>query len=285
MTVWSRASANSLSAASALRDASIWKQTASPLTDVHNQARLDRSSPRSSCTRQEVSSAWRRTAVFWCARIASCSVWNSAAKRLRLLASGSRRDRQSVAGEPRGDAAHGPEAGAVFEQEARPEADAVGRPGEQPRHRGRRYFHRRGWARAAPTPARTADHALVGLDVDLDEGGFLGAVRRIGLPAVCADACIRRRVDLFAALLEPGPPGAAVAGRAGLLAARAFRARLVLLLALAPVKPVRQHRPGRAQLRKLGFQRLDPAPRYLHGFAQPGFRLLPAGPCRFRGLA
>ena len=32
--------------------------------------------------------------------------------------------------------------------------------------------------RAGPAPARTADHALVGLDLDLDEGGFLGAVRR-----------------------------------------------------------------------------------------------------------
>ena len=65
------------------------------------------------------------------------------------------------------------------------------------------YFHGRGWALAAPTPARTVDHAFMGLDVDLDEGGFLGAVRRMGLPAACAGACVRRRVDLFAALLEP----------------------------------------------------------------------------------
>ena len=65
------------------------------------------------------------------------------------------------------------------------------------------YFHGRGWALAAPTQARTVDHSFMGLDVDLDEGGFLGAVRRIGLPAACAGACVRRRVDLFAALLEP----------------------------------------------------------------------------------
>ena len=77
-----------------------------------------------------------------------------------------------------------------------------------------------------PAPARTADHTLVGLDLDLDEGGFLGAVRRIGLPAASADGRIGRRVELFGALIEPGPLGAAVAGRAALLAALAFRARL-----------------------------------------------------------
>ena len=76
----------------------------------------------------------------------------------------------------------------------------------------------------------------MGLDLDLDEGGFLGAVRRIGLSAPAADARIRRRVVLFGALIEPGPLGAAVAGRAALLAALAFRARLVLLLALAAVE-------------------------------------------------
>ena len=60
----------------------------------------------------------------------------------------------------------------------------------------------------------------MGLDLDLDEGGFLGAVRRIGLSAPAADARIRRRVVLFGALIEPGPLGAAVAGRAALLAAQ-----------------------------------------------------------------
>ena len=69
----------------------------------------------------------------------------------------------------------------------------------------------------------------MGLDLDLDEGGFLGAVRRIGLPAPAADARIRRRVVLFGSLLEPGPLGAAVAGRAVLLAALTLRARFVLL--------------------------------------------------------
>ena len=121
-------------------------------------------------------------------------------------------------------------------------------------HRGRRHFHRRGGAIAGPAPAWTADHALMGLDLDLDEGGFFGAVRRIGLPAVCADACIRRRVDLFGSLLESGPLGAAVAGHAALLAALVLRARLVLLLAPAPVEPRRQHGPGRAQLVKLDLQ-------------------------------
>ena len=60
----------------------------------------------------------------------------------------------------------------------------------------------------------------MGLDLDLDEAGFLGAVRRIGLPAPCADARIGRRVALFGALLESGALGAAVAGRAALLASR-----------------------------------------------------------------
>ena len=159
------------------------------------------------------------------------------------------RDRHPLAGEPRGNASHGAEAGTVLEQEARPEAGPIERSGEQPGHRGRRHFHGRGRALAGPAPARTADHAFVGLDLDLDEGGFLGAVRHIGLPALCADAGIGRRVVLFGALLEPGPRRAAVAGRAALLAALAFRARLVLLLALAPVELLRQHGPGRAQLR------------------------------------
>ena len=69
MTVSRRPSANSSSAASALREGLIWKETASLLTEVHSQARLDRSSPRSSWTRQPVSSAWRSAALFWCARI------------------------------------------------------------------------------------------------------------------------------------------------------------------------------------------------------------------------
>ena len=74
-------------AASALREGSIWKQTASLLTEVHSQARLDRSSPRSSWTRQPVSSAWRSAALLWCARIASAIGSNSGTKRFRLLAS------------------------------------------------------------------------------------------------------------------------------------------------------------------------------------------------------
>ena len=146
----------------------------------------------------------------------------------------------------------------------------VGRSGEQPRHRRRRHFHGRRRAVAGPAPARSADHALVGLDLDLDEAGFLGAVRRIGLSAPCADARIGRRVALFGALLEPGPLGTAMAGRAALLAARTPRARRLLLLALAPVERLRQQRPGRAKPRKLGLQRLDSVPRRLRTLAQPG---------------
>ena len=75
---------------------------------------------------------------------------------------------------------------------------------------------------------------------------------------------------LFGALIEPGPLGAAVAGRAALLAALVFRARLVLLLALAAVERPRQHRPGRTKPLKLDFQRLDPVPRRLRALAQAG---------------
>ena len=184
------------------------------------------------------------------------------------------RDRQALAGEPRGNAVHGAEAGTVLEQKARPEAGPVERSGEQPRHRGRRDFHGRRRALAGPAPARTADHALVGLDLDLDEGGFLGAVRRIGLPAPSADAHIGRRVVLFGALIEAGPLGAAVAGRAVLLAAWAPGARLLLLLALAAVERPRQHGPGRAKPREIGFQRLDPVARRLRALAQPGILLV-----------
>ena len=69
----------------ALREGSIWKETASLLTETHSQARLERSSPRSSWTRQLVSSAWRSAALFWCARIASAS--GSSRRTFRLSAS------------------------------------------------------------------------------------------------------------------------------------------------------------------------------------------------------
>ena len=137
-----------------------------------------------------------------------------------------RRDRQPLGGHPRGNAVHGAEAGTVLEQEACPEAGPVERPGEQPRHRGRRHFHGRRRALAGPAPARTADHALVGLDLDLDEGGFLGAVRRIELPAPAADARIRRRVVLRCA--HRARAAGCGRGRARrVLAALVFRARLV----------------------------------------------------------
>lgn len=55
-------------------------------------------------------------------------------------------------------------------------------------------------ALAGPVPAGTADHKLVGLDLDLDECRLIGAVWRIGLSATAANARIRRRVDLLQAL-------------------------------------------------------------------------------------
>jgi len=85
-----------------------------------------------------------------------------------------------------------------------------------------------------------------------------------------AFARLRRRGERFRPLLESGTPGAAMAGRAVLLAALALRTRLVLLLALATVEPLRQHRPGRAQPGKLGLQRPDPAPRTLRLPVQTG---------------
>ena len=161
-------------------------------------------------------------------------------------------------------------AGIALEQDAGPHADPVGRVAEQPRYWRRRYFDRRRRAAASPAPARTADHTLVGLDVDLDERGDIGADRRIGLAATGAHARFLRQVDLLLALLDPGPPGTAMAGGAALLAARASGARRLLLLALAAEQHLRQHRPGRAKPGKLRFQRLDPVPRRLHALAQPG---------------
>ena len=245
MTVPRRASPNSLCAASALRLGSIWKQTASLLTEVHSQARLDRSSPRSSWTRQPVSSAWRSAALFWCARIAWARARTAArsasdyrpASRARPSGPGWRTTRQRARG-ARGGSRHSARTKSAPRSWSR---RAFWGTAAAP---GRRHFHGRRRALAGPAPARTADHALVGLDLDLDEGGFLGAVRRIGLPAPSADAHIGRRVVLFGALIEAGPLGAAVAGRAVLLAAWAPGARLLLLLALAAVERPRQHGPG-----------------------------------------
>ena len=180
------------------------------------------------------------------------------------------RDRQPPVGQPRGDPLERAVAGIAFEQDAGPHADSVGRVAEQPRHRGRRHFDRRRRAAAGPAPARTADHTLVGLDVDLDERGDIGADRRIGLAATGAHTRLLRRVDLLLALLEPGPSGTAMAWGAALLAARASGARRLLLLALSAEQRLRQHRPGRAKPGKLRFQRLDPIPRRLRALAQPG---------------
>ena len=135
MTVSRRASPNSFCAASALREGSIWKETASLLTETHSQARLERSSPRSSWTRQLVSSAWRSAALFWCARIAGQRL-EQRHEPLQAVGQRPRRDRQPLGGHPRGNAVHGAEAGTVLEQEACPEAGPVERPGEQPRTGG-----------------------------------------------------------------------------------------------------------------------------------------------------
>ena len=93
----------------------------------------------------------------------------------------------------------------MLEQEARPEAGPVGCVHEQPRHRRRRHFPGRR-AIAGPAPPPAADHVLVGLDLDLDEGGFLGAVCRIGLSALRAHARIGRRIVFLGAFFESGHP-------------------------------------------------------------------------------
>ena len=104
-----------------------------------------------------------------------------------------RRDRQPLAGHPRGNPVQEAEAGAVFEQEARPEAGPVERSGEQPRRRGRRHFDRRRRAAAGPAPPGAPDDAFVGLDLDLDEGGFVDTVGDISLPATGAYTRLLRR--------------------------------------------------------------------------------------------
>ena len=100
--------------------------------ETHSQARLERSSPRSSWTRQLVSSAWRSAALFWCARIASASgsnSWHEAASGCRPASPA----RPSALGRTstRHTRCTGREAGTVLEQEACPEAGPVERPGEQ----------------------------------------------------------------------------------------------------------------------------------------------------------
>ncbi len=183
---------------------------------------------------------------------------------------GARRDRQSLVGQPCADALQRTQARIAFEQEARPDADPVGRVGEQPWHGGRRHFHGRRRAVACPAPARAADHSLVGLDLDLDKGGLFGAVGRIGVPAAGTHTRIGRQVMLFDVFFETGPLCAAPAGCAGLPTPRTPGARLLLLLALATELRLRQHRPGRARLRQLGFQLLVAPLQCLHGLVQPG---------------
>ena len=181
-----------------------------------------------------------------------------------------RGDRQPLAGHPGGYALQGAQAGVALEQEAQPDAGAIGRVGKQLRHGGRRHFHGRRCAVARPAPPRAADHTLVGPDLDLDEGGLLGAGRRVAPPATGTRTRIGRRILLFGAFFEPGPLAAAMAGRAALLAAPTPGARRLLLLALATEQRLRQRRPGRVKLRELRFQRLEAVPRCLRGPAQTG---------------
>ena len=156
----------------------------------------------------------------------------------------------------------------------RPHARAVSRVREQPRHRRRRDLDWRRRAAATAPPARPPDDAAVGAHLDLEKRRLVGAVRHIGLPARCAGACLGRRVVHFHPLLDPGAWRAAVSARARLLAATAAGARRLQLLAAPPEQRLRQHRRGRAQLRKLRFQRPDPALRYLRPPPQPGVLLL-----------
>ena len=94
-------------------------------------------------------------------------------------------------------------------QEPRPHAGPVGRVREQPRHRRRRDFRRRGGAIAASAPARALDHPRVRLDRHLDQFRRVGAVRHIRFPAIGADALVRRGVVNFRALFETRPGRAA----------------------------------------------------------------------------
>ena len=142
-------------------------------------------------------------------------------------------------------------------QEPRPHAGPVGRVREQARHRRRRDFRRRGGAVAASAPARALDHPRVRLDRHLDQFRRVGAVRHIRFPAIGADALVRRGVVNFRALFETRPGRAAMAGGAGLLAARTVRPRPLPALALAPEPRLGMHRPTRAKLRKLRLELPD----------------------------
>ena len=168
-----------------------------------------------------------------------------------------RRDRQPHIGQPGRDPMQGTAADEALVEQAHPDADPVGRVVEQPRHRRRGHFPRRGGAVADPAVARPDDRVLVCLDFDFEEGGAPLAIGGIGLAATRTDARILRRIARFLLLLEPGALGPPVSGGAALLAALAPGARLLLLLALAAVERLRQDAPGRPQPVELGLQRLD----------------------------
>ena len=187
-----RASPNSFCAASALREGSIWKETASLLTET---ARRGSSGlPREARAMGLV--AWRSAG--WCARIgSSASGSNSGTNRFRLSS--------RVGGHPRGNAVHGAEAGTVLEQEA-PEAGPVepcrGTGGADTsmgddahsqvrRQRGRRIT--RLWALISIStwwiPRRRSAHRAVR---DARGGGLCSSVRSSARAAGCGRGRARR---------------------------------------------------------------------------------------------
>ncbi len=99
-----------------------------------------------------------------------------------------------------------------FVEHARPDADPVGRGLEQPRHRRRGHFARRG--RAVATTARPDDGVLVSLDIDLEQRGAALAVGGVELATTRTDARILRWFARFLLLPEAGALGAAVRHRA-----------------------------------------------------------------------
>ena len=202
--------------------------------------------------------------MFWCARIASGSGSNSGTNRFRPSASIPGDDRQPLCGHPRVHAVH----------------RGGSRHSARTGNRSRSWSRRASWGTASasgaptlpwvtsshsqcPAPARTADHALVGLDLDLDVGPIprrcsahraaRTGLRRTHPAAGCAHRCAHRARALGC--------GRGRTRRFILKPQLALRARLVGMLALAAVERPRQHRPGRTKPLKLDLKRLDALPR------------------------
>ena len=140
------------------------------------------------------------------------------------------RDPKPLVGQPRRDPAQGPQAGVSLEQHTRPHAGSVGGSGEQACRRGRRHLQGRGRAFATAAPPGTDDPARVRPDLDLDQRRGTLAVGHVGLAATGAHPRVLRRIAPFGLLPQRRPPGAAMSGGAGLLAAPPLRTGLLLLL-------------------------------------------------------